>query len=118
MRKFRLAATGVIAAACASLLAPAAMAGDCTGRVVGVRPISQYNHATGSGYLAVRNGPGGSYRQIGELYAGDEVSVHDRRGNWYAVTCMSGRCERPFLGQPTPSGWAHRSYIRAGGLCP
>lgn len=95
-----------------------AYAGDCTGRVVGVRPISQYNHATGSGYLAVRNGPGGSYRQIGELYAGDEVSVYDRRGNWYAVTCMSGRCTQPLWGQPTPSGWAHRSYIRAGGLCP
>lgn len=95
-----------------------AYAGDCTGRVVGVRPISQYNHATGTGYLAVRTGPGGSYQQTGELYAGDEVSVYDRRGNWYAVTCMSGRCTRPLWGQPTPSGWAHRSYIRAGGVCP
>lgn len=118
MRKFRLTTAAVMTATSVLFVAPAAVAGDCTGRVVGVRPISQYNHATGSGYLAVRNGPGGSYRQIGELYAGDEVSVHDRRGNWYAVTCMSGRCERPFWGQPTPSGWAHRSYIRAGGLCP
>jgi len=118
MRKPRLAVAGVIAAACVMLLAPAAAAGDCTGRVVGVRPISQYDHAAGRGYLAVRNGPGGSYRQIGELYADDEVSVYDRRGNWYAVTCMSGRCERPLWGQPTPSGWAHRSYIRVGGVCP
>ena len=92
MRKFRLATAAVMTATSVLFVAPAAVAGDCTGRVVGVRPISQYNHATGSGYLAVRNGPGGSYRQIGELYAGDEVSVHDRRGNWYAVTCMSGRC--------------------------
>lgn len=95
-----------------------ANAGDCTGRVVGVKPISQYNHSTGSGFLAVRTGPGSSYRQIGELYAGDQVSVYDRKGNWYAVTCMSGRCTRPLWGQPTPSGWAHRSYIRAAGVCP
>ena len=95
-----------------------AFAGDCTGSIVGVRPISQYNHATGAGFLAVRSGPGGSYRQIGELYAGDAVSVWDRRGNWYAVTCMSGRCLRPLWGNPSPSGWAHRNYIRARGVCP
>ena len=33
----------------------AAVAGDCTGYVVGVRPISQYNHAKGNGFLAVRH---------------------------------------------------------------
>ena len=102
----------------APILTQGAEAGDCTGRVVGVKPISQYNHASGSGFLAVRTGPGGSYRQIGEVYAGDEVSVYDRKGNWLAVTCMSGRCTRPLWGQPNPSGWAHRSYIRARGVCP
>jgi uncharacterized protein YraI len=107
-----------VALAVAPVLTQGAEAGDCTGRVVGVKPISQYNHAAGSGYLAVRTGPGGSYRQIGELYAGDEVSVYDRNGNWLAVTCMSGRCTRPLWGQPTPSGWAHRNYVRAQGVCP
>ena len=108
----------VVAALAAPSLPPAAFAGDCTGRVVNVRPISQYNHATGSGYLAVRTGPGSSRRQIGELYRGDQVSVYDRQGNWLAVTCMSGRCTQPFWGQPSPSGWAHRNYIRAAGVCP
>lgn len=118
MRKPSFALTAAAMVVVLPFLDSVAIAGDCTGRVVGVRPISQYNHATGSGYLAVRTGPGGGYRQIGELYAGDEVSVYDRSGNWYAVTCMSGRCVRPLWGQPSPSGWAHRSYIRAGGLCP
>ncbi|MCY0096031.1 SH3 domain-containing protein [Hoeflea ulvae] len=95
-----------------------AMAGDCTGYVVGVKPVSQYNHAKGNGFLAVRTGPGSSYQQTGELYRGDEVSVYDRRGNWYAITCMAGQCTQPLWGQPTPSGWASRSYIKAEGVCP
>ena len=44
-----------------------AWAGDCTGYVVGVRPISQYNHSAGNGFLAVRNGPGGNYRGYRDL---------------------------------------------------
>ena len=95
-----------------------ASAGDCTGYVVGVKPISQYNHARGNGFLAVRTGPGSSYQQIGEVYRGDEVSVYDRRGNWYAITCMSGRCTRPMWGTPMPSGWVSRKYVDARGVCP
>ena len=45
-----------------------AYAGDCVARVVGVKPISQYNHARGNGFLAVRTGPGSSYQQIGEAF--------------------------------------------------
>tara|TARA_R110002020_G_scaffold48286_10_gene137706 strand:- start:1807 stop:2166 length:360 start_codon:yes stop_codon:yes gene_type:complete len=93
-------------------------AGDCTGYVVGVKPISQYNHARGSGFLAVRTGPGSSYRQTGEVYRGDEVSVYDRRGNWYAITCMSGRCMQPMWGTPMPSGWVSSKYVDARGVCP
>lgn len=118
MRKPSFVLTAAMVAAVLPFLDVAAHAGDCTGRVVGVRPISQYDHHKGTGYLAVRSAPGGSGRQIGELYAGDLVSVWDRRGNWYAVTCMEGRCNRPLWGTPTPSGWAHRNYIRAGGVCP
>jgi len=117
-RSSRIATTLAIAAIIAAVAAESAAAGDCTGYVVGVRPISQYDHARGNGFLAVRSGPGGRYQQIGELYAGDEVSVYDRAGQWLAVTCMSGRCMNPLWGQPMPSGWAHGRYIRAGGVCP
>ena len=95
-----------------------AVAGDCTGYVVRVKPISQYTHARGRGFLAVRTGPGSNYQQTGEVYRGDEVSVYDRRGNWYASTCMSGRCTNPLWGQPMPSGWASSRYIDARGVCP
>lgn len=93
-------------------------AGDCEGRVVGVRPLSQYNHTAGRGFLAVRSGPGSSSRQIGEVYAGDLVSVYGRVGRWYEVTCMEGRCTRPLWGPAYPSGWVHRDYVRARGVCP
>ncbi len=69
-----------------------AHAGDCTGLVVGVQPPSQYNRRLGNGFLAVRSGAGSKYRQIGALYAGDEVAIWDRRGSWYQDTCVSGRC--------------------------
>lgn len=95
-----------------------AHAGDCTGYVVGVRPISQYDHDRGNGFLAVRTGPGTRYRQIGELYAGDEVSVWDRSGNWYQVACMSGDCTNPYWGRPSPRGWVSARYIDARGVCP
>jgi uncharacterized protein YraI len=108
----------VFAAGMAAALTGSARAGDCTGFVVGVKPISQYNHAAGNGFLAVRTGPGTKYRQVGEVYRGDEVSVYDRRGNWYAVTCMSGRCMNPLWGAPMPSGWVYKKYVNAGGVCP
>jgi uncharacterized protein YgiM (DUF1202 family) len=95
-----------------------AQAGDCTGIVIGVRPINLYNHVRGNGYLAVRSGPGSSYQQIGEVYLDDEISVWDRRGDWYAITCMSGRCEQPYWGNPVPSGWAYGRYLSFGGDCP
>lgn len=108
----------VFAAGLAAVLTGPAQAGDCTGYVVGVKPLSQYNHAAGNGFLAVRTGPGTKYRQIGEIYRGDEVSVYDRRGNWYGITCMSGRCTSPLWGTPMPSGWVYSKYVDADGVCP
>jgi hypothetical protein len=109
----------ILSVACfASVSAGPAFAGDCTGYVVGVKPISQYNHARGNGFLAVRTGPGSRYQQTGEVYRGDEVSVYDRRGNWYAITCMSGRCMQPLWGTPMPSGWVFGKYVDARGVCP
>lgn len=108
-----MAAAGLLA-----LAAQTAVAGDCTGYVTGLRSISQYNHAQGHGFLAVRSGPGSKYRQIGELYGGDEISVWDRSGGWYRVQCMSGRCENPLWGQPNPNGWVYGKYLNIGGVCP
>lgn len=100
-------------------LAPVpASAGDCTGYVVGVRPLTQYDHAAGTGFLAVRAGPGAQYPQLGELYLGDEVSVWDRAGKWLYVACMSGRCETPLWGNPAPQGWAYGRYLDVAGVCP
>ncbi|MCC5999275.1 MAG: SH3 domain-containing protein [Pararhodobacter sp.] len=95
-----------------------ASAGDCTGFVIGVRPVSQYNPATGAGFLAVRSGPGTQFMQIGELYLGDEIAVWERSGSWYMVRCMSGRCLRPMRGDPRPTGWVFGRYLDIGGLCP
>ncbi|KPQ08553.1 MAG: Bacterial SH3 domain [Rhodobacteraceae bacterium HLUCCA12] len=102
----------------AALVPVSALAGDCTGHVVDVRPISAYDPATGRGYLAVRSGPGTEFRQIGELYLGDEVAVWERSGNWLMVRCMAGRCLAPMRGDPVPTGWAFGRYLRIGGVCP
>ncbi len=113
------AALFAIGLACATAVSGnVAIAGDCTGFVIRVRPISQYDHYNGNGFLAVRTGPGSGYQQIGELYLGDEISVWDRRGNWYQVACMSGRCNNPLWGTPSPQGWVYRKYVSVGGVCP
>ena len=105
MKGILLMLAGAAILAMAVLQAPAD-AGDCTGLVVGVQPRSQYNRELGNGFLAVRSGPGSNYRQIGELYAGDEVA------------CMSGRCTDPLWGEPNPRGWVAARHIDAGGVCP
>ena len=104
-------------AALLALCGPA-IAGDCTGNVVGVRPISQYNHAAGNGFLAVRSGPGTGFAQTGELYLGDEIAVWERQGNWLYVYCMAGRCLNPLWGPSTPQGWSYAKYLSIGGVCP
>ena len=109
-----LAAAAVVLAT----VSTGALAGDCTGYVVGVRPISQYNHAKGNGFLAVRSGPGSNYAQQGELYRGDEISVWERNGSWYYVACMSGRCQNPLWGPANPQGWVYGKYLSIGGVCP
>ena len=114
--KFTLALAALAAAGAGAT--GGAGAGDCTGYVVGVRPLNQYNHANGNGFLAVRTGPGTGYAQVGEVYAGDMLSVYDRRGNWYAVTCMQGVCANPLWGPAYPSGWVYRKYVSANGVCP
>jgi len=114
----RLASLALASILALGVAAPAAQAGDCTGFVVGVRPLNQYNHARGNGFLAVRTGPGSRNRQIGELYLGDEIAVWSRRGRWYQVQCMSGRCNAPLWGMQSPNGWVYGRYLSIGGVCP
>ena len=94
------------------------MAGDCSGYVTGVRPLSAYNPATGAGFVAVRAAPGTGHAQIGELYAGDEVAVWGRSGAWYEVRCVAGRCLNPLRGPAVPTGWVSGRYLRVAGVCP
>ncbi|MCB1381914.1 MAG: SH3 domain-containing protein [Notoacmeibacter sp.] len=107
----------LVAGAMSANVVPA-RAGDCTGYVVGVRPLNAYNHARGTGFLAVRSGPGSGYRQTGEVYAGDEISVWDRSGGWYQIACMSGQCLSPLWGPADPRGWVSGRYLSVGGVCP
>lgn len=108
----------LISAAAALILATQAQAGDCTGFVTGVQPVTRYNHAAGTGFLALRDGPSSGTRQVGELYAGDEIVVWQRSGQWYFVRCMAGRCLDPLWGPAEPSGWAYGRYLSVGGVCP
>ena len=116
-RRSVLAASLLLAAGLAGSGVPAP-AYDCEGTVGGVRPRSQYNHANGNGFLAVRTGPGGGYAQIGEVYRGDKLSVYGKSGNWYEASCMYGRCQDPLWGPPYPAGWMHKNYIKVRGYCP
>ena len=95
----------------------AAIAQDCTGHVVDLRPITQYDHARGTAYLAVRAAPGADQQQLGELYLGDRIAVFERRGNWYRVECRDGTCLAPLWGAPQPAGWVYGGYIRLHGVC-
>lgn len=102
----------------AGLLALPVQAGDCIGRIVGVQPILRYDHSRGEGYLAVRSGPGSGFEQVGEVYRGDEVAVHAREGNWFAVQCFGGQCLEPLWGAPRPQGWVYGRFLRVSGTCP
>ena len=107
-----------LSAAALAVTAQVSHAGDCTGYVVNVRPLSQYNHAKGHGFLAVRTGPGSKFQQLSELYLGDEIAVWERSGNWYHVQCMTGRCRAPLWGQADANGWVYGKYLDIGGVCP
>lgn len=93
------------------------VAGTCEAQVVGVKPLAHYNHATGSGFLAVRSGPGSDYAQVGEVYLGDWSIVFEKRGNWYHIGCYDGRCTNPLWGPAGPQGWANGKYLSVGGVC-
>lgn len=83
--------------------------------------------ASGDGFLAVRAGPGTSYRKIDELYNGDYVLVYD--GSYYPwVGVMYGHGQEVlssntgcgFVGEgkrplpyPGKKGWIHSNWLQA-----
>ncbi len=77
-----------------------AMDSICEGKVRGLS--ADYDPDTGSGFLALRTGPGTRYRQIGELFNGDYVEIRDRQGSWYNLYA-------PSLDR---AGWASSRWIR------
>lgn len=78
---------GLIACALIVFAEPrTALAQHCTGTVVGLS--SHYNEATGSGFLAVLETPGGP--KVAELFNGDKVEITGRKGNWYSVIKEGG----------------------------
>ena len=98
-----LAATlGLAAAAPLS----AAHAGICEGTVVGVASLNHYNHFSGSGFLAVRTGPGSGYHQIGELYRHDHVEVTGKSGIGIWPLHV-GPLHEPAVGAGLPQGWVY-----------
>lgn len=53
----------------------------------------------GDGFLAVRNGPGSQFTQIGKLLEGDRVLITDVSGNWRKLRYWGGE------------GWSHKNWI-------
>lgn len=64
-----------------------------TYEVVGLDP-------NGDGFLSVRGGPGGKYREIGRIYQADRVTVSQASGRWLHLRYAGG------------DGWAHSRYLR------
>ncbi|MFW2544566.1 SH3 domain-containing protein [Primorskyibacter sp. 2E107] len=84
----------------------------CSGWVVGLSPISQYNRSTGAGYLSIRSEPSTrSGKKLSELYLGDRVTVLAQNGNWAQVRCASGQCSNPYQGIGGATGWAAKKYL-------
>ncbi len=81
-----------------ALALPGAASAQCYGTVHGLS--ANYDPYKGSGFLAVRNGPGSSYAKIGELFNGYQVTINGRQGSWYQIWYAG-------IG----NGWSHRKWI-------
>jgi len=70
--------------------------------------------------LAVKSGPGLSFRRIDKLQNGQRVYVCQQIGDWYGIVytkdrldcrvSLSGQRSIPYVG-PCRSGWSHRRWI-------
>ncbi|MEO0829037.1 MAG: trypsin-like peptidase domain-containing protein [Pseudomonadota bacterium] len=83
---------------------------QCSGQVVNLAPRSQYNAATGAGFLNVRAKPRNG-RVISEVYLGDQVRVVARKDGWARLECLSGGCLSPTKGRAGVRGWSSEKYL-------
>ena len=76
--------------------------------------------AGGDGFLAVRTGPGASYRKIGELRNGDRVTIFGAQGDWLTVLVPGGKvspddaCQRVGPKRQLSGsglGWVHKRWV-------
>ena len=70
----------------------------CTATVRGLS--SNYNQARGTGFLALRAGPGTGNAQIGEAFNGETYRVLGVRGGWVRIEALGGAL------------WASGRYLR------
>jgi hypothetical protein len=81
-----------------------------TGIVVGLKPVP-------GNFLAVREGPGPGFAQVGELPLGDRVWLCDSREDWmgivYGEDCgvSTPKATRTLYTGPCASGWVSKRYI-------
>ena len=70
----------------------------------------------GDGFLAVRTGPGSSYRKIDELRNGEVVIVFEMRGDWAGVVYRTPdvRCASTTTTPVTyrNKGWIHSRWLQ------
>ncbi|MEF0938601.1 hypothetical protein [Rhizobium sp. BR 362] len=72
--------------------------------------------ANGDGFLAVRSGPGGQYRQLDALHNGDMVFVFDQRGKWAGIVYGTSnvKCSST-QNRPVPyanKGWVSTNWLK------
>ena len=81
------------------------------GQVTGLNP-------KGDNFLAVRAGPGASYKIRDKLSSGMRVWMFDQKGNWIGVVygskeigCPPIKRDKVYDG-PGKSGWVYKKYVR------
>lgn len=71
----------------------------------------------GDGFLAVRSGPGSSYRKLDEIHNEDLVWLFEQRGKWVGIvygvghdmSCGAIDRDRP-VPHPGKKGWVHENW--------
>lgn len=85
---------------------------ECSGTVVNLRSINQYNPSTGAGFLAVRDQPSARVgKKVTEVYLGDRVRVLAQKNGWARIQCVSGACQSPYYGRSGTIGWSSQKYL-------
>lgn len=72
----------------------------------------------GDGFLAVRSGPGGKYRKLGELKNGENFWIFEQRGKWVGIvydnpnlSCSPIKKDRP-VSHKGKKGWVHQKWAK------